>query len=65
MHAAESVLRIGAALRCSEPEQPPRLSKVYQTAIAADVQMAEHRLRIGVALRCSEPKQPPRLSRVY
>ena len=65
MHVAEQTLRTVVALRCSEPNQPPCLGKVYWPALAVAVHVAEIILRIGVALRCSEPKQPPRLSKVY
>ena len=56
VHVAEHTLRLGFALRCSEPEQPPRLCKVYRAALAVEVHDSEITLRIGVALRCSEPK---------
>ena len=52
-------------MRCSEPKQPPRLSKVYRPTMADTVHRAEHTLRTGVALRCSEPVQPPCLGKVY
>ena len=56
VHGAEIALRIGVALRCSEPIQPPRLGKVCRPALAVVVHDAESALRIGVALRRSEPK---------
>ena len=65
MHVAEQTLRIGTALRYSEPKQPPCLGKVYRPAFADAVHEAEIILRIVVALCCSEPKQPPRLGKVY
>ena len=52
----EIELRIGVALRCSEPKQPPRLGKVCQAAFAVAVHEAESALRIVVALRRSERK---------
>ena len=64
MRATEIVLRIGVALRCSKPEQPPRLGIVHRPALAAMVHGTEITLRISVALRCSAPKQPPRLGKV-
>ena len=64
MHVAEIILRLGVALRCSEPKQPPRLGKVYRTSFAVVVHVAEYALRLGVALRCSEPKLLPRLGKV-
>ena len=65
MHDAERALRIGVALRCSKPKQPPRLRKVYRPALAVAVHDAEIILRLVVALRSREPKQPPRFSKVY
>ena len=56
VHCAKQRLRLGVALRCSEPEQPPGLVKVYRPAFAIVVHDAESTLRIGIALRCSEPK---------
>ena len=53
------------ALRCREPVQPPRLSKVDRPAMAGVVHEAETILRTGDALLCREPKQPPRLGQVY
>jgi hypothetical protein len=59
VHDAERTLRIGVALRCSEPKQPPRLGIVFRPAFAAAVHEAEQILLIGVALRCSsEPCLP-------
>ena len=47
------------ALLCSEPKQPPRLSKVYRPAFAVAVHDAEIMLRTGIALRCSEAQLVP------
>ena len=58
-HVAECALRLGMALRCSEPKQPPRLSIVYRPAFAVTVHAAERTLRIGVALRYSEAQLAP------
>ena len=55
-HYSEITLRTGVALRCSKPEQPPRLGIVHRPALAIVVHDAENTLRIGIALRCSEPK---------
>ena len=38
-------------MRCSEPKQPPRLSKVFRLAFAVAVHGAEHGLRAGFAYR--------------
>ena len=65
MHDAERMLRSCVVLHCSEPKQPPCLSKVFRPAFAVAVHEAEIMLRIGVALHCSEPEQPPRLCKVY
>ena len=59
------MLRSCVILRCSEPKQPPCLSKVFRPAIGVTVHEAEIMLRIGVALLCRQPKQPPRLCKVY
>ena len=53
------MLRIGEALRCSEPKQLPCLGKVYRPAVALVVHAAEHALRTGVALLCSKHKLAP------
>ena len=64
VHEAETILRIGVALPCREPKQPPRLGQVYRPAIAVAVHDAEIMLRLGITLRCREPVQPPDLSKV-
>ena len=64
MHLAELGLRLGVALRCSEPKQPPRLCQVLRPTFAV-VHATEPKLGILVALRCSEPKQPARLGEVW
>jgi len=56
VHAAETALRHGVALRCSEPIQPPRLGKVYWAAFAGTVHVAKRGLRFGVALFGSKPE---------
>ena len=55
VHGAESALRIGVALRSSEPEQPPRLGNVCRPAWVAQEHAAESAQRIGVTLFCSKP----------
>jgi len=52
VHVAELGLRLGLALRCSEPKQPPRLCKVWWPAFAFVVHAAEYDLRLGVSLLC-------------
>ena len=49
------------ALRCSEPKQPPRLSKVYRPADADAVQAGEMTLGVGVAFRSEAQLVPPGL----
>ena len=49
------------ALRCSEPKQSPRLSKVYRPATADAVQAGEMTLGVGVALRSEAQLVPPGL----
>ena len=64
MHAGEAALRLGVALRCSKPKQPPRLGNVFRPTFTVVVHASEIVLRLGVALRCGELKQPPRLGKV-
>ena len=54
VHGTKITLRVGVALRCHQPKQPPRLGKVFRPTLAVVVHATKITLRPGVALRCGE-----------
>ena len=54
VHGTKIELCISVALRCRQPEQPPRLGIVFRPTMAGEVHATEAALRLGVPLRCSE-----------
>ena len=64
VHLAEVGLRIGLALRRSEPIPAARLGEVDRPSAPDEVHRAQRDLRAGVTLECCEAVHLPRLGEV-